>query len=213
MSHGFYLDANYTFAKNLADNQGGTPTAFAGEVNYGVPIANRFDIRSDYGNVEGTRRQRFLLTGLYQLPFGQGRSFLNSGGWKNALLGGWEMTTVALLQTGPWLTPSISDSYDQSNTNVVNRGAYLRPDQVSTNFYQGQPRAHYFNLAAFAPTPAGAGRFGNAGVGILEGPGTAASSLGLAKGFNVTERVRVRFESTFTNVLNHQLRSSRHTNR
>jgi hypothetical protein len=96
------------------------------------------------------------------LPFGQGRSFLNSGGWKNALFGGWEMTTVALLQTGPWLTPSISDSYDQSNTNVVNRGAYLRPDQVSTNFYQGQSRAHYFNLAAFAPTPAGAGRFGNA---------------------------------------------------
>jgi hypothetical protein len=65
MSHGFYLDANDTFAKNLADNQGDTPTAFAGEVNYGVPIANRFDIRSDYGNVEGTRRQRFLLTGLY----------------------------------------------------------------------------------------------------------------------------------------------------
>ncbi len=152
------IDANDTFAKNLADNQGDTPTAFAGEVNYGVPIANRFDTRSDYGNVEGIRRQRFLLTGLYQLPFGQGRSFLKSGGWKNALLGGWEMTTVALLQTGPWLTPSISDSYDQSNTNVVNRGAYLRPDQVSTNFYQGQSRAHYFNLAAFAPTPAGAGR-------------------------------------------------------
>jgi hypothetical protein len=203
MSHGFYLDANYTLAKNLADNQGDTPTAFAGEVNYGIPIANRFDIRSDYGNVEGTRRQRFLLTGLYQLPFGQGRSFMNTGGWKNALLGGWEMTTVTLLQTGPWLTPSISNSFDQSNTDVVNRGAYLRPDQVSTNLYQGQSRAHYFNLTAFAPTPAGAGRFGNAGVGILEGPGTAAASLGLAKVFNVTERVKVRFESTFTNVLNH----------
>ncbi len=203
MSHGFYLDANYTLAKNLADNQGDTPTAFAGEVNYGIPISNRFDIRSDYGNVEGTRRQRFLLTGLYQLPFGQGRSFMNTGGWKNALLGGWEMSTVTLLQTGPWLTPSISNSFDQSNTDVVNRGAYLRPDQVSTNLYQGQSRAHYFNLAAFAPTPAGAGRFGNAGVGILEGPGTAAASLGLAKIFNVTERVKVRFESTFTNVLNH----------
>ena len=61
----------------------------------------------------------------------------------------------------------------------------------------------YFNLAAFAPTPAGAGRFGNAGVGILQGPGTAAASLGLAKAFNVREGVKVRFESTFTNVLNH----------
>src|ERR1700691_5406379 len=60
MSHGLYVDANYTLAKNLADNQGDTPTAFAGEVNYGVPIADRFDIRNDYGNVEGTRRQRLV---------------------------------------------------------------------------------------------------------------------------------------------------------
>ena len=203
MSHGLSFGANYTLAKNLADNQGDTPTAFAGEVNYGIPIADRFNIRSDYGNVEGTRHQRFLFTDLYQLPFGQGRTFLNTGGWKNAALGGWELTTVTLLETGPWLTPSISDSYDESNTNVVNRGAYLRPDQVSTNFYQGQSRAQYFNLAAFAPTPAGAGRFGNAGVGILQGPGTTAASLGLAKTFHPTERVKVRFESTFTNVFNH----------
>jgi carboxypeptidase family protein len=203
ISRGLHFDAAYTLAKNLADNQGDTPAAFAGEVNYGIPVANRFNIRSDYGNVEGTRRQRFLLTGLYQLPFGKDRSFLNSGGWTNAALGGWEMTTVTVLETGPWLTPSISDSYDQSNTNVVNRGAFLRPDQVSNNLYQGQSRAQYFNLAAFATTPAGAGRFGNAGVGILQGPGTAAASLGLAKAFNVGEGVKVRFESTFTNVLNH----------
>jgi hypothetical protein len=203
MSHGLYFSANYTLAKNLADNQGDTPTAYAGEVNYGIPIANRFDVHSDYGNVEGTRRSRFLLTGLYQLPVGEGRTFLNTGGWRDAALGGWELTTITLLETGPWLTPSISDSFDQSNTDVVNRGAFSRPDEVSTNFYQGQSRAQYFNLAAFAPTPAGAGRFGNAGVGILQGPGTIAASLGLAKVFRVTEAVRMRFESTFTNVFNH----------
>ncbi|MGB8832240.1 MAG: carboxypeptidase regulatory-like domain-containing protein, partial [Candidatus Sulfotelmatobacter sp.] len=202
VAHGLYFDANYTLARNLADNQGDTPTAFAGEVNYGIPIANRFDIRSDYGNVEGARRNRFLLTGLYQLPIGQGRTFMNTGGWMNAVLGGWEMTTVTLLETGPWLTPSISGAYDQSNTDVVNRGAFLRPDQVSTNYYQGQSRARYFSPNAFAPTPAGAGRFGNAGVGILQGPGTAAVSFGLAKTFRVTEALKARFESTFTNVLN-----------
>jgi len=203
MSHGLYVDANYTFAKNLANNQGDAPTAFAGEVNYGIPIANRFHIASDYGNVQGTRRQRFLLSGIYQLPFGEGRSFMNDGGWKNAMFGGWELNTVTLVETGPWLTPSISASYDQSNTDVVNRGAFLRPDVVATNFCAGQSRARYFNLAAFAPTPAGAGRFGNAEVGILEGPGTNTISLGLAKSFRVTEKVQGRFESTFTNVLNH----------
>jgi hypothetical protein len=224
MAHGFYTDLNYTWAKNLADNQGDVPGAFAGEVNYGVPIADRFHIPSDYGNVEGTRRQRFLLTGLYQLPVGQGRKFLNQGGWRDAVLGGWELNTVTLLETGPWLTPSISQggcevatvngscpnsatgvqqTNDQSNTDVLARGAYLRPDQLSNRFYAGQSRAHYFYPASFQPTPVGAGRFGNAGVGVLQGPGTETVSLGLAKVFKVNERMRFRFESTFTNVLNH----------
>jgi DNA-binding response OmpR family regulator len=56
---------------------------------------------------------------------------------------------------------------------------------------------------AFAPTPAGAGRLGNCGVGILEGPGTIAVSAGLGKTFVLTERLKLRFESTSTNVLNH----------
>ena len=225
MQHGLYFDTNYTYANNQADNQGDVPSSFAGEVNYGGPIANRFNIKQDLGNVEGTRRHRMLLTGVYPLPFGKARSFMGGGGVKDALLGGWDLTTVTLLETGPWLTPSISaggcqiqanpdgfcpltatgqqQTHDQSNTNVANRGAVLRPDAVSTNFYAGQSRSQFFNLAAFSPTPVGAGRFGNAGVGILQGPRTAAVSLGVAKSFRITEKVHARFESTFTNVLNH----------
>ncbi|WP_255551025.1 carboxypeptidase-like regulatory domain-containing protein [Granulicella sp. dw_53] len=214
-SHGLYFDAAYTLAKNLADNQGDTPTVFAGEVNYGVPITDRFNVSRNYGNVSGTRHNRALISGAYQLPFGPGRHYLTSG-WMSQVLGGWELNTVSLLETGPWLTPSISPggshidtpggpaiANDQSNTNVTNRGATLRPDVVSQNFSKGQTRDHFFNLAAFTPTPQGAGRFGNAGVGILQGPGTVAVSLGTAKVFRVNERVRVRFESSFSNVLNH----------
>ena len=232
MSHGLYVDASYSLAKNLADNQGDTPSSFAGEVNYGTPIADRFHVRSDYGNVSGTRHNRALLSGAYQLPFGPGRSHLTSG-WGSQILGGWELNTVSLLESGPWLTPSVSPggcqltanldgtcpsapgtispanpnglpgTYDQSNTNVTNRGATLRPDVVSHNLYSGQSRQQFFNLSAFAPTPVGAGRFGNAGVGLLQGPGTIAVSLGTAKSFQVGERVKLRFESSFTNVLNH----------
>ncbi len=203
MAQGLYFDANYTLAKNLADNQGDTPTAFAGEVNYGIPITNRFDTRSDYGNVEGTRRDRFLVSGSYQLPVGKGRLFQPHSHLVEALAGGWNVNSVTLLQTGPWLTPSISTSYDQSNTNVINRGATLRPDAVSKNYSSGRSGSQYFNPAAFAPTPAGAGRFGNAGVGILEGPGTIAVALGVAKEYAFTESTRLRFESTFSNVINH----------
>lgn len=203
LSQGLYFDANYTLAKNLADNQGDNPSSFASEVAYGFPVADRFNIKRNYGNIEGTRRNRFLLTSIVQSPFGRGRKYLNHSGFVDALVGGWDLNTVTLLESGPWQTPSISPSADQSNTNVQNRGAFARPDQRSKDFAVGRTRSQYFNLAAFAPTPAGSSRFGNAGVGILEGPGTKTVSLGVAKQFRITEGSHLRLESTFTNVFNH----------
>jgi hypothetical protein len=203
MDHGLYLSANYTLASNVADNQGDAPSAFAGEVNYGLAITDRFNIKQDLGNVEGTRRNRMLLTGVYQLPFGKGRSFINREGVMDKLFGGWDITTITLVESGPWLTPSISSSADQSNTNAEGRETVVRPDVVSHAYYANQSRAAYFNVHAFAPTPLNAGRIGNAGVGILQGPGTVAISLGAAKQFHIYKKVTGRFETTFTNVLNH----------
>jgi hypothetical protein len=119
------------------------------------------------------------------------------------LIGGWEATTVTLLQTGPWLTPTISPTLDQSSTDIANRGTLLRPDCVGDPIPAHRTTSEYFNLGAFAQTPAGAGRIGNCGVGILEGPGAIAVSAGLGKSFALGERLKLRFESTFTNVLNH----------
>ena len=36
-------------------------------------------------------RQALKMNWIYELPLGKGRKFLNVGGWKNAVLGGWEM--------------------------------------------------------------------------------------------------------------------------
>jgi hypothetical protein len=47
------------------------------------------------------------------------------------------------------------------------------------------------------------GRFGTSRAGNLIGPGTINLSLGLAKDFRVTERVNLKFESSFTNLPNH----------
>ena len=47
------------------------------------------------------------------------------------------------------------------------------------------------------------GRFGNAGVGSIVGPGTVNLSSGISKAFAITERANLRIEGTFTNVLNH----------
>ncbi len=203
ISHGLSFQANYTWAHNISDAQGDAPGGFSSENLLFTPSYDQFDLRAARGNVAGMPRQRFLLTGMYQLPFGPGRNFHSDSAIINALLGGWNISTVTLLQTGPYLTPTISPTLDQSNTGIVGRGGITaRPDAI------GDPTADLssglqWNINGFAPTPAGAGRIGNAGVGILEGPGTISVSAGLSKTFQIKERMRLRFESTFTNVLNH----------
>jgi hypothetical protein len=137
------------------------------------------------------------------LPVGKGRAFLNQmNGAGNALIGGWEVSTVSLWQTGPYLTPITSPSYDTANLNVVYRGASLRPDCIADGNPSNPTPDQYFNLSAFQAVPT-AGRLGNCGVGILKGPGTLAVAGGLSKVFQLRENVRLRFEATFTNLLNH----------
>jgi hypothetical protein len=202
-SHGLYFSANYAWAHNISDAQGDAPAGFAGETAYGLSYVNRFDISADRGNVDGTRRQRFLLTGTYDLPFGQGRHWASSSGVLNRAFGGWSMNTITLIETGPYLTPTINPQFDQSNTDPQLAGSIVRPDIVGNPIPAHRTTSSYFNINAFAPTPVGAGRIGNAGVGILEAPGTVAVSAGLAKTTTIRENVRLRFEATFTNVLNH----------
>ena len=203
MSKGLNFAANYTWAHNLSDGQGDAPIGFGGETAYGLAVMNRFAIGQDRGNVAGTRRQRFLLTGNYELPFGQGRRWASSSGLVNKALGGWNLNTITLLETGPYLTPTISPQFDQTNTDPELDGAIVRPDIVGNPIPAHRSASDYFNLNAFAPTPAGAARIGNAGVGILEGPGTIAVSAGLSKVMAIRESMHLRFEATFTNLLNH----------
>jgi hypothetical protein len=203
LSHGLYFQANYTWAHNISDAQGDAPGGFTSENLLFTPSYDQFDLRAARGNVAGMPRQRFLLTGTYELPFGNGREWSSKNWFVNGALGGWNINTVTLIQTGPFLTPTISPTEDQSNTGIIGRGGITaRPDAVG-NPYSGVGGDLLWNINAFAPTPAGAGRIGNAGVGILEGPGTIAVSAGLSKIFPVRERVRFRFEATFTNALNH----------
>ncbi len=203
MSHGLFFQANYTWAHNISDAQGDAPNGFTSENLLFTPSYDQFDLRAARGNVAGMPRQRFLLTGTYELPFGPRRQWDSKNKFVDGVLGGWNVNTVTLMQTGPFLTPTISPTLDQSNTGIVGRGGITaRPDAVG-NPSSGVGGSTLWNINAFAPTPAGAGRIGNAGVGILPGPGTIAVSAGLSKIFPIRERARFRFEATFTNALNH----------
>jgi hypothetical protein len=202
-SHGLLFQIDHTWAKNLSNAAGDAPTVFAPEVNYGTAVADRFHLSDNRGDVVGTRRHRVLVSAIYQLPFGKNRAFLrNMNRVGNAVLGGWELSTVTMWQTGPHQTPITSPSFDSANLNLVFRGAALRPDCVGNPIPGNQTVDQYYSLDAFNPVPTPR-RIGNCAVGSLVGPGTTAIAGGMSKTFQLHEGVRMRFEATFTNLPNH----------
>ena len=71
---GLQLNSTYTFANNMADNQGPDPGGFAGETAGGRTM-DAYNRRAEYGPVYATRRHRWLTTAVYELPFGRNRQF------------------------------------------------------------------------------------------------------------------------------------------
>jgi hypothetical protein len=209
---GLSLQGTYTWAKNLSDANGDAPVRYAGEAGFAVgagapgPVAvtDRFNLRSTRGNDPGTRRNRALISTIYQLPFGREQRFMrNANAFVNGVLGGWQLSTITMVESGPFLTARISPTLSQANLNEAARGAIVRPDQIGSCNVPDPTPDHWFNADAFVPTPAGAGRVGNAGVGTCVGPRTVAIAGGLSKNVKLREKAKLRFEATFTNILNH----------
>jgi hypothetical protein len=232
-NNGLTFDSTYTFAKNLSDNQGPNSSSFSGEAG-GARASWAFDRSVDYGNVYGTRRNRWNSTAVYQLPVGRGKQFgshMNRAA--DLLIGGWQVSTIFVWQSGPFLTPYFPDGEgDPSGTGSgldsnFQGGDYSHraqhADQVGPSRPSGQGRNNWINKASFVcpgypgwtpgtpcttgsgsgPVPLPIGRFGNAAVGSIVGPGTVNLSSGLSKSFAITNTVKFRIEGTFTNVLNH----------
>jgi hypothetical protein len=199
---GLTLQASHVWAKSLGNVGGDAPTAFSPEVIYGTPVADRFDLQANRGNVAAVRRNRVLVSGIYELPIGNNRRFFSHiGPLPQAIFGGWSVSTITMWQTGPYLTPITSPSSDPGNLNLVYRGAFQRPDCIGNGNLANPTPGDYFNINAFNPAPTGP--VGNCAVGSLVGPGTVAIAGGVSKTFAVGERVHVKIESTFTNLVNH----------
>ena len=202
MHNGLVFQATYILSKDIGDVTSTGRTLFNEVIT--TPFTDRFNTGYDRGNLSGPRHHRLLVTGLFPLPIGAGRAV--GSGWtgvRQAALGGWELSTVTLLETGPYQTPILPTALDQSNTDVRGRAVNVHPDRIGDGNLPDPTPARYYDASAFVPVPKGAGRFGNAGAGILEGPGTIAVAAGLAKTFHISEKLRMRLEGTFTNLPNH----------
>jgi hypothetical protein len=214
MASGLTFDSAWTWAKNLSDANGPTSSGFSSETG-GGRVANNFDRRADRGNVGPTRRHRWISTALYELPFGKGKRFLSSANpILDGIAGGWRLSGIFLWQGGQYLTATVGGG-DPSGTNANNRGTQ-RPDALSDGNLSNPTADVWFNRNAFVcpgrtpgpnqfncTLPAPIGRFGNAGVGTLVGPGTVNLSMGFAKDFPIKERARLKFEGSFSNLPNH----------
>ena len=203
------FDASYTWTRDLSNAGGATPNAFA--VAGGSYLTTRFHPGLDYGNVIYDRSHRFLTTWLYDLPFGKGQQWLSGAGPLNDLIGDWQLAGVAILQSGPFLTP-YQQSVDPANTNILTTVGQARPDQLSgISLYAPQrTTTQWLNPAAFPylnlqnAAGIGIGRFGNAPVGGVVGPGTANFSLSLMKGIALYEQTKLQFSVEASNIFNHR---------
>ena len=197
------FDASYTFTRDLSDAAGATPSGFAGAG--GNFLTDRFHPGLDYGNVSFDRKHRFLVTYLYDLPFGKGQRFLPGGGAVNTLIGDWQLGGVTVLQSGPFLTPYQS-SVDPANTNILVTVGQTHADLVPGQSLYATSRNvnQWLNPSAYALPPVNAGRFGNAAVGSVVGPGSAIFSMSLRKDLSITERAKFEFSLEAANVFNHR---------
>ena len=201
-SHGVQFQTSYIFARNLSNVGGYNPTTtFAGEG--GGTISDPNNPSLDYGNVNFTRRHRFLTTFLYELPFGKGRTFLSGrSGLVSQLVGGWQVSGVLLFQSGPFMT--VLANGDPSGTGFDELVGAGRADTVAgVSPYAGQSIGQWINPAAFAQPINNIGRFGDSSVGSVVGPGTDAVSLSLTKSFSFTESTRLQLGAEAANLFNH----------
>ncbi len=206
MGRGLLFNTSFTWARDLT-NQMDENWAF------GQQIQNQFCLSCEYGNNEDTPNKRYIAEAVYILPFGHGQALGNNvGKVGNGFIGGWTLSSVVTVQSGPYYTPSFA-TYDPSNTDTLGG----RPDVIPgfSTVPQDRTPSNWVNLAAFAipgcpftnpvcSTPtANLGRFGTAGINILMGPPDRNWDLAVMKNFHTTERFVWQVEVQFDDVLNH----------
>jgi hypothetical protein len=138
----------------------------------------------------------FQLGASYELPFGKGKKYANSGaarwifgGWQiNGLFAAYQGLPFTVTASGAGLNaPGNSQTADQVKPNVEKIGG-VGPGQF------------FYDPSAFAPV--NEARFGTSGRNILRGPGVVNLDLGLFRRFTLSERLTLEFRTEAHNATN-----------
>jgi hypothetical protein len=192
---GFSFMTNYTWSKFLSNYD----SSGWGSRNGTNTIQNSFARNSTYSLSNFDVPQNWKGSVIYTLPFGKGQRFLNRGGVANLLLGGWQVSSLFLYQSGNVFTVQMNSNSTNSQANSqypnVVPGVPLYPSQKTA--------ALWFNPAAFVSP--GQYTYGDAGRNILRGPRYSDVDFSAAKTVPLPklERGQLQFRFDATNALNH----------
>jgi len=201
LSHGLQVQLSYTFSKDLATDLTSTTGANGGN---GL-VGDQSNFLRRYGPDNFNRPHRFVASFVYQLPGPK-----NSTSALGRLVGGWAVSGVSIVQSGHPLTLTTQSPFNAFGMamdfpEIVPGCTIANPGSVESNLTK------YFNPKCFTPLPkigpdpltTG---FGNAGVGIVNGPRQVNTDLAVIKKIAVrwpVETANVEFRSEFFNAFNH----------
>lgn len=185
---GLSLIGSYTWSKNID-----LASTFGGDIPQ-----DYYNRKVGYGRSQFDLRHNFVVSSLYELPFGPGRRYLNVSGPAGKILEGWNINSIVSLRSGFPFNVCV----DKDIANVGTRGGCQHPDQIaepSLSDSQRTPQA-WFNTSAYAY--AADFTFGSTGRNTGQGPGFKSVDLGLHKITKITENHRIEFRAEFFNAFN-----------
>jgi hypothetical protein len=188
-SSGVGFGVAYTFSKALGVNEG-----------WNDAVSSYFDPRRwDYGPVTFDRSHMLVFNYTYELPKLGKQAGLRA---LAVITDGWSVSGVTSFISGSPYTPGMATTYTSDITGST-EGARIT--------VVGDPRlskgekdfSRNFRQEAFALTPVGS--FGNAGIGILRGPGINNWDIAVNRAFplGLGERRVLQFRGEFFNAFNH----------
>jgi hypothetical protein len=208
--HGLEYTLNYTFSKSLTNSSGNYPVA--NTTMNGSTVQNSYDLRADWGPSGMDIRHSLNFVGVYELPFGHGRAYGgNAKGFVDAVLGGWKLSTSAILYSGIPVTIFGPDNSNAFNTFGFSRANHYRKmvirNRSVNNWWGTDPSAlNATNCPSNGACAYGVAlpfTFGTARNSTERAPGYRQVDTSLFKDFHVWgEQHVLGFRADFFNIFN-----------
>lgn len=187
-SSGFSAAVNYTLGKCL-----GTP--------YQDEFTWHINMHLDYSHCTEDINDIFTANGIYELPFGHGKMFLNSGRVADEVVGGWKLAGISTLRTGPWTTLGSQQSigfFDGALPNVIGP---VNNHALHGGLGRNGKLGPYINTKNVVNISA-VGVQGDSETHTLENPGYQDYDLSAYKTWKLGEQPSLSFRADFFNVFN-----------